>query len=61
MGERPNFLMAENCSLKCEMIGRLRQRGVLMISTDQLDVVAEGAGVVHPVPLAPHHLQKMVE
>ena len=52
--------MAENCSVKCEMIGRLQQRDVL-ISTDQLDVVAEGAGVVHPVPLAPHHLQKMVE
>ena len=32
-----------------------------LISTDQLDVVAEGAGVVHPVALAPHHLQKMVE
>ena len=24
-------------------------------------MVAEGAGVVHPVPLAPHHLQKVVE
>ena len=34
---------------------------MLLISTDQLDVVAEGAGVVHPVALAPHHLQKMVE
>ena len=29
--------------------------------THQLDVVAEWAGVVHPVPLTPHHLQKMVE
>ena len=34
---------------------------MLLISTDQLDVVAEWAGVVHPVALAPHHLQKMVE
>lgn len=30
-------------------------------STYQLDVVAEWAGVVHPVPFTPHHLQKMVE
>ena len=29
--------------------------------THQLYVVAEWAGVVHPVPLTPHHLQKMVE
>ena len=56
---KTNFVMAENCSVKCEMIGRLQQRHVT--DTDQLDVVAEGAGVVHPVALAPHHLQKMVE
>ena len=53
--------MAENCSVKCEMIGRLCSSVMLLMSTDQLDVVAEGAGVVHPVALAPHHLQKMVE
>ena len=27
----------------------------------QLDVVEQGAGVVHAVPFAPHHLQEVVE
>jgi len=27
----------------------------------QFDVVAEGAGVVHPVPFAAHHLEEVVE
>ena len=30
-------------------------------STYQLNVVAERAGVVHSVPLAPHHLQEVIE
>ena len=42
-----------------------RLAGILTIlgwqSTYQLDVVAERTGVVHPVPLTPHHLQKVIE
>ena len=36
-------------------------QGGRQLRTHQLDVVAERAGVVHPVPLTPHHLQKVIE
>ena len=29
--------------------------------TYQLDMIAQWTGIVHSVPLAPHHLQKMIE
>ena len=35
--------------------------GAASQQSDQLDMVAEGTGIIHPVPFTPHHLQEVVE